>query len=162
MNRQVWVHRAAALASVALAGIALTSVAAIGGDLVAINRAKADTATPALATPASSVVPWRPLKPVLRRNGSEAKIAVGEYLNGRLGQLGLAIVSVETPSVRPLGGGLHLAEVRVQARGDAAASAAAANWVAVNREVVRLKSLSLGVAPDGTGTCTLVLLMVIA
>lgn len=161
MNRQVWIHRATALASAVLAGIALTSVAAIGGDLIAIDRAKADTATPAPTASAPSIVPWRPLKPAVRRNGASAKIAVGEYLNGQLGQLGLNIVSVETPSVRPLGGGLHLAEVRVQARGDGAASAAAANWVAVNREAIRLKSLTVGVGPDGTGTCTLVLLMVI-
>lgn len=162
MNRQVWIHRATALASVVLAGIALTSVAAIGGDLVAIDRAKADTGTPAPATSAPSAVGWRPLMPAVRSNGASPKIAVGEYLNGQLGQLGLNIVSVETPSVRPLGGGLHLAEVRVQARGDAAVSAAAANWVAVNREAIRLKSLAVGVGPDGTGTCTLVLLMVIA
>ena len=162
MNRQVWIHRAAALASVVLAGIALTSVAAIGGDLVAIDRAKADTAIPAPAASVTSTARWRPLKPAVRRNGASTKIAVGEYLNGQLGQLGLNIVSVETPSARPLGGGLHLAEVRVQARGDAAASAAAANWVAVNRDAIRLKSLAVGIGPDGTGTCTLVLLMVIA
>lgn len=162
MNRQVWIHRAAAFASLVLAGIVLTSVAAIGGDLVAIDRAKADTASPAPAAAATSAVPWRPLKPAVRRNGASAKIAVGEYLNGQLGQLGLNIVAIETPSVRPLGGGLHLAEVRVQARGDGAASAAAANWVAVNREAVRLKSLAVAVGPDGTGTCTLVLLVVIA
>ena len=162
MNRQIWIQRAAALASVVLAGVALTSVAAISTDLIAIDRAKADTVALAPAATAPAAVPWRPLKPAVRRNGASAKIAVGEYLNGQLGQLGLNIVSVETPSVRPLGGGLHLAEVRVQARGDAAASAAAANWVAVNREAVRLKSLTVGVGPDGTGTCTLVLLMVIA
>ena len=162
MNRQVWIHRATALASVVLAGVALTSAAAIGGDLVAVNRARADPGAPAPAASAPATVAWRPLKPAVRRNGASAEIAVGEYLNGQLGQLGLNIVSVEAPSVRPLGGGLHLAEVRVQARGDAAASAAAANWVAVNREAVRLQSLAVGVGPDGTGTCTLVLLMVIA
>ncbi len=162
MNRRVWIHRATALASVVLAGIALTSVVAIGGDLVAVDRAKADTATPASTASTPPAVHWRPLKPAVRRNGATAKIAVGEYLNGGLGELGLNIVSVETPTVRALGGGLHLAEVRVQARGDAAASAAAANWVAVNREAIRLKSLAVGVGPDGTGTCTLVLLMVIA
>ncbi len=162
MNRQVWIHRAAALASVVLAGVALTSMAAIGGDWIAIDRAKADTIAPAPAATAPSAAQWRTLQPSVRRNGTSAKIAVGEYLNGQLGQLGLNIISVETPSVRPLGGGLHLAEVRVQARGDAAASAAAANWVAVNREAIRLKSLVVGVGPDGTGTCTLVLLMVIA
>lgn len=161
MSRSVWIHRAAALAAVGLAGVILTSVAAIGGDLVAVDRAKADTASaPSLVVQTTPA--WRPLKPVLRREGAEAKIAIGEYLNGRLGQLGLTIVSVEAPSVRPLGGGLHLAEVRVQARGEAAASAAVTNWVTVNREAVRLKSLSIGVGPDGTGTCTLVLLMVIA
>lgn len=161
MSRSVWIHRAAALAAVGLAAVILTSVAAIGGDLVAVDRAKADTASaPGLVVQTTPA--WRPLKPILRREGAEAKIAIGEYLNSRLGQLGLAIVSVEAPSVRPLGGGLHLAEVRVQARGEAAASAAVTNWVAVNREAVRLKSLTLGVGPDGTGTCTLVLLMVIA
>ncbi len=162
MNRSVWIHRAAALAAIGLGAVALTSAVAIGGDLVAVDRAGADTPASGSAPAGRPAGDWRPLKPVLRRNGAEAKIAVGEYLNGRLSQLGLAIVSVETPSVRPLGGGLHLAEVRVQARGEAAASAAAANWVAVNREAIRLKSLSLGMAPDGTGTCTLVLLMVIA
>lgn len=162
MNRRVWIHRAAAAASILLVGLTLTSVVAIGGDLLAVDRAKADTGAPAPTGSARPAVPWRPLKPAVRRNGASAKIAVGEYLNGQLGQLGLNIVSVETPTVRPLGGGLHLVEVRVQARGDAAASAAAANWVAVNREAIRLKSLAVGVGPDGTGTCTLVLLMVIA
>ena len=162
MNRKVWVHRAAALAAVLLAGVALTSVATARADLAAVDRAKADTPVPVASATVPPAVRWRPLKPALRRNGASAKIAVGEYLNGQLGQLGLNIVSVETPTVRPLGGGLHLAEVRVQARGDAAASAAAANWVAVNREAIRLKSLTVGVGPDGSGTCTLVLLMVIA
>lgn len=162
MNRKVWFHRVAALAAVLLAGIALTSVAAAGGDLVAVNRAEIDTPTPAASATAPPAVGWRPLKPALRRNGAATKVAVGEYLNGRLGELGLNIVSVETPTVRPLGGGLHLAEVVLQARGDAAASAAAANWVAVNREAVRLKALTVGVGPDGSGTCSLTLLMVIA
>lgn len=162
MNRRVWIHRAAALAAVVLVGIALTSVAAIGGDLVAVDRAKAGPPASAPTPVTRAAVPWRPLQPALRRNGATAKIAVGEYLNGQLGQLGLTIVSVETSAVRPLGGGLHLAEVQVQARGDAAASAAAANWVAVNREAIRLKSLVVGVGPDGSGTCTLVLLMVLA
>jgi hypothetical protein len=162
MNRQVWIHRAMALASVGLVGVALTAIAAIGGDLVAVDQAKADTPAPVASATAPPAARWRPLKPALRRNGATAKVAVGEYLNGRLGELGLNIVSVETPTVRPLGGGLHLAEVRVEARGAAAASAAAANWVAVNREAVRLQSLAVGVGPDGSGTCTLVLLMVIA
>jgi len=162
VNRQVWMHRAAALASVVLVGVALTAVTSIGGDLIAVDRARADTPASAASASAPAALRWQPLKPAVRRNGASAKVAVGEYLNGRLGELGLNIISVETPTVRPLGDGLHLAEVRVEARGDAATSAAAANWVAVNREAVRLKSLAVGVGPDGSGTCTLVLLMVIA
>lgn len=162
MNRRVWIHRAAACASIVLVGIALTAVVAIGADLVAVNQARADTSARAVRASASEATSWRPLKPAVRRNGATAKVAVGEYLNGRLGELGLNIISVETPTVRPLGDGLLLAEVQVQARGDAAASAGAANWVAINREAVRLKSLTVGVGPDGSGTCTLVLLMVIA
>lgn len=162
MNRQVWIHRGTALAAVVLAGIALTAVAAIGVDLIAVDRARAQAPATAASLSTPTAVRWQPLKPAVRRNGAEAKVAVGEYLNGRLGELGLNILSVETPTVRSLGDGLHLAEVRVEARGDAAASAAAANWVAVNRDAVRLKSLTVGVGPDGSGTCTLVLLMVIA
>lgn len=162
MNRSVWISRGAAGASVALIVIALSSIVAIGGEVIAVDRAKADgpTIQPAItARPASA---WKAVRPALRRNGATAEVAIGEYLNGHLGELGLNVVSVTAPTVRPLGGGLHLAEVRVQARGDAAASAAAANWVAVNREAVRLKSLAIGSGPDQEGTCTLVLLMVIA
>lgn len=158
MNRTLWINRAAAVAAVVLAGIALTSSLAIGRAVLAVGEAR-DGPVPALK-------PGRPLsvtaRPALRRNGASAQIAVGEYLNGQLGELGLNVISVETPTVRPLGGGLYLAEVHVQARGDAAASAAAANWVAVNREAIRLKSLTVGLGPDQEGLCTLVLLMVIA
>ncbi len=160
VNRILWTNRGAALAAVVLAGVALTSSLAIAKAVLAVGEARADA-------PASARKPVaRPLpattRPALRRNGASARIAIGEYLNGQLGELGLNVTSVETPAVRPLGGGLHLAEVHVQARGDAAASAAAANWVAVNREAVRLKSLNVGLGPGQEGLCTLVLLMVIA
>ncbi|MEJ6790938.1 hypothetical protein BrevBR_15450 [Brevundimonas sp. BR2-1] len=160
MNRTLWINRGAAVGAVVLAGVALTSSLAIGRALSAVGEARGDAPTSALK-PATHPLPAT-ARPALRRNGASARIAIGEHLNGQLGELGLNIVSVETPTVRPLGGGLHLAEVRVQARGDAAASAAAANWVAVNRETVRLKSLTIGLGPDQEGLCTLVLLMVIA
>lgn len=160
MNRALWINRGAAVAAFVLAGVALTSSLAIGRALSAVGEARGDAPTPALK-PATRPLPAA-ARPALRRNGASAGIAIGEYLNGQLGELGLNIVSIETPTVRPLGGGLYLAEVQVQARGDAAASAAAANWVAVNREAVRLKSLTVGLGPDQDGLCTLVLLMVIA
>lgn len=105
--------------------------------------------------------PERALKPLLRRGQATAETAVGEYLNGRLGQMGLAVTSARVTTLRPLGDGLFLAEVEVEARGDAAAAAAAANWVAVNREAVRMSSLSLTSDAAG-GRCRLVLLMVVA
>ncbi|HYC98455.1 hypothetical protein [Brevundimonas sp.] len=160
MNRTVWIHRGAAIASVVLIGVALTSAVAVGRDVHAVTGAR--KALQPAASPASVTRAWTPGPPLLRRNGATAEIAIGEYLNGRLGELGLAVTSVEMAELRPLGGGRHLAEVRVLARGDAAASAAAANWVAVNREAVRLKSLSLGIGSDQEGTAALVLLMVIA
>lgn len=160
MNRTLWINRGAAVAAVVLAGIALTSSLAIGRAVSAVTEAQGGEPAPVIK-PVAKPLPAT-TRPALRRNGASARIAVGEYLNGALGELGLNIVSVETPTVRPLGGGLYLAEVHVQARGDAAASAAAANWVAVNREAIRLKSLSIGLGPDQEGLCTLVLLMVIA
>lgn len=162
MNRSVWISRGAAGASVVLIAIALSSIVAIGGEVIAVDRAKADDPAIPRANKVEPAPAWKAVRPVLRRNGATAEIAIGEYLNERLGELGLNVVSVTSPTVRPLGGGLHLAEVRVQARGDAAASAAAANWVAVNREAIRLKSFAIGPGPDQEGTCTLVLLMVIA
>ncbi|MDI6623293.1 MAG: hypothetical protein QME55_01060 [Brevundimonas sp.] len=161
MNRKVWLHRAAGVAALGLTGVALVSAVAIGGDLQAVASARDSAAAVALSS-AKGSGPWTAGQPLLRRNGANAQIAVGEYLNGRLGELGLAVLSAEAATLRPLGGGLHLAEVRVQARGDAAATAAVANWIAVNREAVRLKSMTLGLGSDGEGTVSLVLLMVIA
>lgn len=162
MNRTTWISRGAAAAAVVLAVIALSSMVAIGREVITVDRAKTEGLTAAASAPVRPAPQWKAVRPALRRNGTTAEIAIGEYLNGRLGELGLNVVSVTAPDIRPLGGGLQLAEVHVQARGDAAASAATANWVAVNREAVRLKSLTLGVGPDQEGTCTLVLLMVIA
>lgn len=160
MNRTVWIHRAAAVATIGLAGMTLASVVSIYDDLQAVAAAR--DRTPSVRLAAKSSASWASGRPLLRRNGANAQIAVGEYLNSRLGEFGLAVVSAETATPRPLGGGLHLAEVRVQARGDAAAVAAMANWVAVNREAVRLKSLNLGLGADEQGTAALVLLLVIA
>lgn len=165
MNRRtLWLNRGAALAALALGVVALTSTFAVGRDVQAVATAIADVpaATEAGTAKTAEATTWTPGRPLLRRNGATAEIAIGEHLNGRLAELGLTVLSVEAAELRPLGGGLHLAQVRVQARGDAAASAAVANWISVNREAVRLKSLTLGLGPDQEGTIALVLLMVIA
>ncbi|HYC74686.1 hypothetical protein [Brevundimonas sp.] len=159
-RRTLWLNRGAALAAVGLTLVALTSALAAGRDLRAVTTA-GDRPGGAPIT-ADKAAPWTPGRPLLRRNGATAEIAIGEHLNGRLAELGLTVLAVDASNLRPLGGGLHLAEVRVQALGDAAASAAVANWIAVNREAVRLKSLTLGLGPTREGTVALVLLMVIA
>lgn len=162
MNRRVWIRRGAALATVVLAGLAIASTVSAAGDMMVVSKARSEATVAPASKTASATRAWRAPPPALRVGRSEPKIAIGEYLNGYLGELGLNLTVVETATVRPLGNGLRLAEVRIEARGDAAATAAAINWIAVNREVVRLKSLSMSVGPDDEGLCTLVLLMVVA
>lgn len=163
-RRTLLLNRGAALAALALGAVALTSTLAVGRDVRAVAAAGARPPAVADATKAQAAeaAPWTPGAPLLRRGGATAEIAIGEHLNGRLAELGLTVLNVDAADPRPLGGGLHLAEVRVHARGDAAASAAVANWISVNREAVRLKSLTLGLGPDQEGTIAFVLLMVIA
>lgn len=162
MMPKLWINRVAGLACVVLAGVALTSAIAVVGDLLVVhNAAQAATAG---APPVSRSIPGVPagIKPLLRRGGATAQVAVNEYLNGAFGTLGLNVVSAETVSLRPLSNGLQLVEVRVEANGDATAAAAAANWVGVNREAVRMTALSMNAVPDGAPRCSLVLLVVIA
>lgn len=162
MNRRLWINRISAAAGAGLLAVAVLSAVAILDDLGAVRAASArEGAATAPAAPGQAL-DLRSLQPVLRRGEAEAGVSVGEYLNGRLGQLGLNVSAAELVSLRPLGRGLELAEVNVQARGDMAAAAAAASWVAVNRESVRLKALTVGSRPDGEPQVSLVLLMVIA
>lgn len=161
MKLAVWKNRAAAAAVIVLTGLSLVSLVPVTTNILAVReaeaRAAADRPKPLTAPPAPQA-----MRPILRRGAATQDIAIGEFLNGRLSELGFSPSSVDTLSIRPLGGGLQLAEVRVQGRGDATAAAAVANWVAVNREVVRLKSLSLSTGADGAGNGVVVLLMVIA
>ena len=158
MSREVWVRRAFACVAVvsAMAGLAATFY--IVDDVHAVAVAKGPEAT---ARPAASRATWTSPKPVLRGAANPAT-AVNEYLNGQLGPLGLEIISIGQPSIRPLGDGLKLAEMRVEARAEAPAATAVAQWVAVNRDAVRMKSMSLGVGSDGDGVATIVLLVVVS
>lgn len=162
MMPKLWINRAAALACVALAGVALASVIAVAGDVLAVHDASRAVAEAAPPTPSTTPRPPTGLKPLLRRGAAAPEVAVNEYLNGALGELGLNVVSAETVSLRPLGNGLRLAEIRVEATGDVVAAAGAANWVGVNREAVRMTSLSISAGADGAARCSLVLLAVIA
>jgi len=161
MMPKLWINRAAGLACVVLAGVALTSAIAVAGDLLAVHDA-GRTADAATAGPEPTLRAPARMKPLLRRGAAAPQVAVNEYLNGKLGTLGLNVVSADVISLRPLGNGLQLAEIRVEANGDAVAAAAAANWAGVNREAVRMTALSVSAGPDGTARCSLVLLAVIA
>lgn len=162
MNRRLWINRISAAAGVGLLAVAALSAVAIIEDVGAVRAASAREGPATAPAAPARALDLRSLQPVLRRGEAEAGVAIGEFLNGRLGQLGLNVSAAELVSLRPLGRGLELAEVDVQARGDMAAAAAAASWVAVNRESVRLKALTVGSRPDGEAQVSLVLLMVIA
>lgn len=162
MNRRLWINRISAAAGVALLAVAALSAIAILDDLGAVQAASSREALADAPAAPTRALDLRSLQPVLRPGKAEPEVVLGEFLNGHLGQLGLNVSAAELSSLRPLGGGLRLAEVHVQARGDMAAAAAAASWVAVNRESVRLKALTVGSRPDGEHQISLVLLMVIA
>jgi len=158
MNRIVWRNRVAAAGALVLGLVALTSAVSAVGDLLAVRAAGAGLG----AAPAAAFTAPAGLRPVVRRTNADSKVAIDEYLNVRLGALGLGVSAVEVVQVSPIGHGLQLAEVQVRGRGGPAAAAAAANWAAINREAVRVKSMTVTVDPSGQDICTLVLLMVIA
>ena len=158
MNRRIWLPRiAAAVLLTGLVGCAAAGLA-IADDLAAVDSARSRLPAP---TPVPSI-PWtRPL-PALRVGRGEPRAAVGEFLDGQLSRLGIEVLTLETPSVRPLGDGLRLVEVTVTGRGAAGALEAVAAWAAMNHQAVRLKSLQVASEADGQGRITLSLLVVVA
>ena len=161
MNREVWIRRGAAVATLALGALAIVSSARVGVDVWRVHAA-ATSAAAAKPVAVSPPAKWTTPVPMLRVGGGPPKTAVAELLNSQFGGLGLTLASVEVGSTRPLGDGLRLAEVRVEARGDAAAAQTAAEWVAINREAVRMKSISIGLGPQDDPVASMVLLMVIS
>lgn len=161
MNQEIWIRRSAAVATLALGALVIVSTVHVGVDVWRVRAAEAATVMPkrAAVTPTTK---WTAPVPILRVGAGQPKTAVAELLNSQLGGLGLTLTSVEVSSVRPLGSGLRLAEVRVEAKGDAAAAQAAAEWVAINREAVRMKSISTGLGPQDDPVASMVLLVVIS
>lgn len=161
MKSSLWINRAAGLACVVLAGVAVTSAAAIAEDILAVRQAT-DAVQPSPRPAGAAPRAPNGLKPLLRQGAAAPGVAINEYLNGKLGEVGLNVVSAEMVSLKPLGSGLKLAEIRVEANGDALAAATVANWVSVNREAVRMTSMSISTDLNGDPRCSLVLLAVIA
>tara|TARA_R110002051_G_scaffold41530_7_gene86134 strand:- start:19744 stop:20229 length:486 start_codon:yes stop_codon:yes gene_type:complete len=161
MTIKPWLSRALALTAVVCAGLTLSSAVAIISAVVDVGRAKKDPVPTAVST-AITPQPWTSPLPVLRLADRDPKAQIGEYLNGQLGGLGLTLQSVEVTSMRPLGGGLQLALVKIEGRWSIDDGQAAANWVAVNRDAIRLTSMTIAAEPDGQERSSLNLLIVVA
>lgn len=160
MNARPWIHRGMAAAALVLAGLALTSGVAILGDVRAVQAARSAAPPSAPQLPARAEVAG--LRPVLLSRGAAPEVALGEFLNLRFSDLGLFVSAVDTVSLRPLGQGLSLVEVRVTAAGASMDLASVSNWVAVNREAIRMKSFTMAGDADGRGAFSFVLLVVVA
>jgi hypothetical protein len=161
MIREIWTRRGAAIATLALGALAIVSTAHVGVNVWRVQAAESAAARPKRVS-TEPATEWTTPTPMLRAGAGQPKTAVAELLNSQLGELGLTLTSVEVSSARPLGAGLRLAEVRVEAKGDAAAAQAAAEWVSINREAVRMKSISTGLGPQDDPVASMVLLMVIS
>jgi hypothetical protein len=158
MTPQVWRLGSLGAAAFALCVLLTVTWVKIGFDVFAlINRPQTAVETSTSGPPE----PWSAPKPLLRANNS-AETLIGEVLNVRLSRLGYSNATVRAGPLRPLGGGLYLTEVRIEGRGDAETAANVANWVAINRNAVRMKSLSLGVDSQNKGALTILLEIVVA
>jgi hypothetical protein len=160
MRSALWGRRIAALAALGLAGLCIASVIAVTGDVLEVRNARASV--PDIVRSADAPAASASLRPMVQVRAGNPETAIGEYLNTRFGDLGLLVNGATVVSLRPLGRGLRLAEVRVSGSGDATAAGSIANWIAVNREAVRLKALTLTKGSDGRGRLELTLLMVFA
>lgn len=149
------------MTTLVLGALVIVSTAHVGVDVWRVQAAEAAAVVPKRAA-VPTTTKWTVPLPMLRVGVGQPKTAIAELLNSQLGGLGFTLTSVEVSSARPLGNGLRLAEVRVEARGDAAAAQAVAEWVAINREAIRMKSISTGLGPQDDPVASMVLLMVIS
>lgn len=149
MTRSVWIRRAMAGAILVCSLATVTSLVAIVGDVLEVQAATgANASTP--QPPPRAERPWVRPAPLIQVSAGDPKVRLGEFFNARLRRMGLGIDSFEVVSTRPLGDGLRLVEARLKASGDMTGAVALAEWTAVNRPAVRLKSLVLD-APDQAG-----------
>lgn len=153
-----WPHRLAGAGILVLTIVSLISITSAVGDVLAVEQAKRQLGTP---SPAASPAAWQQPVPLMQIGDGDAKALLGERLATEIRNAGLATTEVELTSLRPLGGGLQLAQVSVTATGEAPALMALANWVAVNRSAVRMLALDSQVS-DGPSVHKLTLLVVIA
>lgn len=124
-------------------------------------------AFPPLSSPPSAPRnSWTIPEPAIDIRGGDPRSRIGELLNVALVDLGLSIRRVDVGTIRPLGDGLRLAEVRIVASGEAGALGPLVDWIAVNRDTIRLQTISAtrpaDPSIDANGEVRLSLLMVIS
>lgn len=156
-----WANRLAGVGVIVLGVIALESIISTTTNTFAVLQA-GDRLEAGQTTAADVDAPeWVAPVPLMQIGDGDPKALLGERLATEIRNAGLATTSIEVASLRPLGGGLRLAEVRIEATGEAAAVLALANWVAVNRATVRMETLESRVA-DGPSVHQFTWLVVIA
>lgn len=149
MTRSVWIRRAMAGVILVCALATVASLVSIVGDVLEVQAATRPSPS-APQPPPRPERPWNRPAPLIPVGSADPKVKLGEFLNARLRRMGLGIDSFEIVSTRPLGDGLRLIEARLEASGDITGAVALAEWTAVNRPAVRLKSLVLD-ASDQAG-----------
>jgi hypothetical protein len=162
MKRDVWIRRFSALGVAVCLLLAVSAATGVVADVLAVKAAEAQLALAATPATAASDKAWVRPTPLLRLPAGNGTALVGETLNPRLTDLGLAVTQLSVASVKPLGDGLRLAEVRVAGTGDSEVGRALAEWVAVNREALRLQTLSITPAQAAGARLEFTLLVVIA
>jgi hypothetical protein len=123
--------------------------------------AKARAALPPTAA-ATVVVDWTRPTPLIRQGPAQRQARLVETLTEQLARTGLEVLAINTRNQRPLGDGLYLIEVEVQARGAFTDARTLIAWAGVNREAVRLTSVSADPDPAGGGVFSFALWVVAA
>lgn len=146
--------------ALAAAAVSVWALAGVVGDRQALEQARA--ALPPVEAPPAQPAGWATPAPLVRSAPAQRSSGLNETLSGQFARMELEIVGIHERSRRALGDGLQLVEVEVQARGEVGDAYRLIAWAAVNREAMRLVSVSANPDPAGGGVWSYVLLVVTA
>lgn len=146
--------------ALAAAMVSVSALAGIVGDQQALGQAR--TALPPAQAPTGRPAGWTMPAPLVRSTPAQRASELNEALTGQFARMELELVGIHERSRRVLGDGLQLVEVEVQARGEVSDAYRLIAWAAVNREAMRLVSVSANPDPAGGGVWSYVLLVVTA
>lgn len=141
------IRRLLALGAVVFCCFALLGLWRIASSVGEVMQAQREAAAALVAIEAEVPPDWSSPAPLLRLESNAAQ-PVEAWLNSELGRFDLLISDVEIASVRPLGEGLRLAEVRFSAAGSVDGMLTMLQWSSVNRDGLRLVSVRLERSPE--------------